>query len=154
MARRIFRHGVIILLLIVAGCVKKAPTSPPFEYAGEWTGRWTDYVFYNTSAGKPLGSSLLLIVNEDGSAAASGSLEEKIGGVTYTDRIRMTLLVLPDGSVTGTGEWGVNFAGYTLGGEGEVIGQLEAENETGSGVLLVVFDDTTRHFPWHVTRSK
>ncbi len=94
MAQRIFRHGVIILLLIVAGCVKKAPTSPSFEYAGEWRGNWHDYTIWYANTGNPVGGTLVLNVDKDGSASASGNFKRTIEGggkratrTTYTERL-------------------------------------------------------------------
>jgi len=148
------KYWIVILLLSGVGCVEKSPTSPPFEYAGEWLGKWTDYSIYYVNTGNPLTGELTLTVEEDGSASAGGTISKSIGGFGVYDRIVMNLTVLPDGLVTGNGEWGVNFMGYTLSGEGEVIGQLDSENENGSGALLVELNGTIWHLPWHVTRSK
>lgn len=154
MARLIIRYSILVSLLVGAGCVKKAPTSPPFEYAGEWRGTLHDYTIWYANTGNPLGSTLVLKVEKDGSASASGNFKQTIEGTIYSEQIKMTLIVLPDGLVSGTGDWGGNFGGRTFGDVGEVIGQLDAESDTGSGVLLVEHNEHIWHLPWEVTRSK
>ena len=152
---RLFVHFTILVsLMIGVGCVRKAPTSPTFEYAGEWQGKWIDYGVYNVNTGNPASGPLSLTVEKDGTASASGTIHKDIGGISYYDRIYMDLTVLPDGLITGTGEWGLNFTGYTLGGVGEVRGQLDADSKTGSGALLVEINDSIWHFPWEVSQSK
>lgn len=150
-----WRRTLLILLLLpmVAGCTKSAPTSPSFQLAGTWTGYWKDYYTANIR-GVPNGSSLTLNVAEDGSAWASGRQETVYANGTLVDKIHMILTVYPDGSVTGRGEWYFAFPGIvSFDEEGEVIGQLDAEAGIGCGDLLIELDGILFHFPWRVERE-
>ena len=146
------KFSIFLLFSLTAGCTD-APTSPSFRYAGTWNGIWKDY--YSASpGGVPNGSSLTLNVAKNGSASATGLMEEHYSNGTLTDRIDMTLTVFPDGLVSGHGEWRFSFPGmFGLSGEGEVIGQLDAQSGTGSGDLLIELDDILFHFPWRVEKQ-
>ena len=145
---------ILLLSLLMSSSCDKAPTDPGFPYAGSWTGYWKDYymVFIN---GVPLGSDLTLNIGKNGSASASGLKEIVYADGTLTDRISMTLNVLPDGSVHGTGVWTFVFSTWgSRGGEGEVLGQLDIETGEGSGDLVIDMDGILIHFPWRVEKVK
>ena len=128
-----------------------SPTGPGFPYVGIWSGYWKDYV--GTDTGVPFGSAISLNVGRDGIGFGTGVYEHTYSNGTLIDELSMTFTVYPDGSVIGTGEWTLSFPGMGVSAEGEVIGQLDAETDTGSGALHTEVNGVMVHFPWKVERE-
>ncbi len=154
MRYRSSRALLIVFIAVMATSVScsESPTAPTFPYTGIWTGFWKDYLSSNT--GVPAGSALSMNIGDDGIAFASGQFTETYLNGTLNSRISMTFTVFPDGSLSGTGVWSFTFPGLGRGGEGEVIGQLDKETDTGSGALHVEIEGVIFHFPWRVEREK
>jgi|GEM_PF-6459243 len=142
----------LLFLCLLAAC-SQAPTSPDFRYAGTWTGFWKDTPAMFIS-GHPDGSDLTLNVASDGSASAGGSREQ-----TYAEGVRecgmeLTLTVMPDGAVRGTGFMHSALSGiFGYSGSGYVVGQLDTRTGIGSGNLIAEVMGATWHFPWRVERE-
>ncbi len=150
--RHVVLASVLFGLLLLGAC-SEAPTSPEFRYAGTWTGFWKDTpaLFMH---GLPDGSDFTLNIASDGSASASGSKDEVFADGRRSCSIQLTLMVMPDGAVYGTGKMSSSLTpvfGYS--GRGEVIGQLDARTGRGSGNLIVDLNGMIWHFPWQVERE-
>ncbi len=149
------RHPILALILLVflsaMPACSSSPTAPGFAYTGIWSGFWKDY--YMTDLGVPLGSAISLNVGKDGIGFGTGELERVYSNGTLVDRLSMTFTVYPDGSIIGQGEWSFSFPGMGMSGEGEVIGQLDAKNNIGSGALRTLVGDMLLQFPWTVERE-
>jgi len=154
-SRRLRRIVLLILLLpAMAGCAKASPTAPGFSFNGNWTGFFKDYTSSQVT-GSPFGGPLTMSVGKNGTASAAGERSESTSFGTLTCKINMEFIVMPDGSLQGTGTWNNSLSGwYGYHGSGEVYGQLNSDTDKGSGDLQIELNGVLWHFPWRVEKVK
>jgi len=143
---------LVILVLAIVGCSKESPTAPTFDLAGTYEGYWRDLSVIRLD-GTPLEVDFTLIVNEDGTASGGSEITVTIRPQQQaTISVLLDLIVLPDGSISGTGSYSCCASEFEVIADGEVVGQFDVKKKTASGLFPVSFGGTTICVDWQVSR--
>ena len=150
----LFKILAISVLALCFGCTGDTPTSPSYEYSGNWSGSWKDYTSIFSNTGNPFGShNLLIVIENDGTGYGKGKMELTVGGRLLIDQLEMWVEVLPDGAVTGRGVWTFYYRTQYV-NEGRVVGQLNSDTEEGNGAVIIKWNGLDWNFPWEVKKEK
>ena len=144
---------VLPALVIASGC-DEAPTAPSYPFEGRWVGYFHDHSVIFTK-GAPINGLLTIDIEADGTGEGSGSREVQVSPTQMlTDRITLTLEVMPDGAASGTGIWLLSGPGFMEYRNGTVTGQFLMSTRCGDGVLEFLVQGEIWHIPWHVEKEK
>ena len=137
-------------MILLSSCSVKSPTAPELNpFVGKWEG-----IYQSPLAGASDNNSLKLNILSGGLGVGSAIFLYVMESVFVMETLFLELEISPAGIITGTGTWYIFIeGGGGLIGEGKVSGELNQDELSGSGEVMLWDGIGFIEIPWEVSKA-